>query len=171
MAHIVNPYNLDDDDDAVFSALLSQGLIWVEDDDDDNHESEIEEINGLIHVIHIDPSLQKATIPEREHKHSHSSNTHGEQESARKSVHNYEIDEVLQAIHVFIRGRNEDWVNFSRVALHLYKTFPNINLKQLGRPAKNYKSLLKLIADYPSDFELWLDSEKQGLYWIRLKQK
>lgn len=35
MAHLENPYNLDDDDDAVFSALLSQGLVYIVDDDDE----------------------------------------------------------------------------------------------------------------------------------------
>ena len=37
MARIVNPYNLDvEDDDALFAGALSQGLIWIEDDDDDD---------------------------------------------------------------------------------------------------------------------------------------
>ena len=34
MAYIANPNNYDTDDDAVFSALLSQGLVWIEDDDE-----------------------------------------------------------------------------------------------------------------------------------------
>jgi WD40 repeat protein len=36
MARIVNPYNLGvEDDDALFAGALSQGLIWIEDDDDE----------------------------------------------------------------------------------------------------------------------------------------
>jgi len=44
MAHIVNPNNLDDDDDAVFSALLSQGLIWIEDDDENDGQPDFAEV-------------------------------------------------------------------------------------------------------------------------------
>lgn len=39
MARIVNPHNLDvEEDDALFAGALSQGLIWIEDDDDDNYQ-------------------------------------------------------------------------------------------------------------------------------------
>ena len=34
MARIVNPQNIDVDDDAVFMGALNQGLIWIEDDDE-----------------------------------------------------------------------------------------------------------------------------------------
>ena len=34
VARLSNPYNLDDDDDAILSGVLSQGLIWIEDDED-----------------------------------------------------------------------------------------------------------------------------------------
>lgn len=51
MARIVDPYNLDNGDDAVFSALLSQGLIWIEDDEGDEDgkrlESEIEVLESI----------------------------------------------------------------------------------------------------------------------------
>ena len=49
MARLVNPYNLDDDDDAILSGALSQGLIWIEDDEDadDNYKFEIEEIESV----------------------------------------------------------------------------------------------------------------------------
>lgn len=36
MARIVNPYNLDDEDDAVFAGALNDGRIWIEDDEDSN---------------------------------------------------------------------------------------------------------------------------------------
>lgn len=60
-------------------------------------------------------------------------------------------------------------MNFSRVAQYLYETFYHLKPKRLGQPGKKYKSLLKFLADYPSDFELQLDSENRGVYRIRLK--
>ena len=38
MAYIENPQNFDTDDDAVFSSLLSQGLVWIEDDEDEGND-------------------------------------------------------------------------------------------------------------------------------------
>ena len=43
-ARIINPYNLDDDDDAIFAGALSSGLIWIEDDDDDDEGESLEYI-------------------------------------------------------------------------------------------------------------------------------
>jgi len=114
MAHIVDPYNLDTDDDAVFAGLLSQGLIWVEDD--------------------------------------------------------YDTDEVLEEARGFVHERDEEWVNFSRLCQYLHETFDELDPKHLGQPNKKYKSLLKFFADYPSEFDLRQDDEKNGLYWIRLKR-
>ncbi len=61
MARLVNPYNLDDDDDAILSGALSQGLIWIEDDEDEDDgfenclESKIEYLESSgqtkIHVL------------------------------------------------------------------------------------------------------------------------
>ncbi|MCL4247443.1 MAG: hypothetical protein KJ065_04755 [Anaerolineae bacterium] len=118
MAHIVNPYNLDTDDDAVFAGLLSQGLIWIEDDEEYDHD----------------------------------------------------LDSILEEASAYIEERDEDWVNFSRVCQHLFEIFGKLDPKQIGQPNKRYKSLLKLFADYPADFELRQDNEKNGLYWIRLRR-
>ena len=122
MAHVVNPYNLDDDDDAVFSGLLSQGLIWIEDDDEDNDGQDVD------------------------------------------------ADDVVEEARFFIDDRNEGWVNFSRLSSHLYETFGKLDLTQLGQPNKKYKSLIKFFAAHPLYFELRQDTEKQGLYWIRLNK-
>jgi len=51
VAHLENPYHLDDDDDAILAGALSQGLIWI-DDDDDRHESNIEYL-GLHNEIKV----------------------------------------------------------------------------------------------------------------------
>ncbi|MCB9451171.1 MAG: hypothetical protein H6672_07010 [Anaerolineaceae bacterium] len=223
MARIVNPYNLDDDDDAVFSALLSQGLIWVEDDDEDidgeviDTDDVLEEARFFIHngnegwvnfsrlchhlhetfgnlnpkylgqsnkkyqsllkffadypsdfELHQDP--EKRGLHWIRLKSTQSNNVPSKSNITAKVDCNYESSAVLQTVRDFLRGRNEDWVNFSHVVLHMYKVFPNINLKRLKLSDQTYKSLLKLLADYPSDFELRQDSEKQGLYWIRLKR-
>ncbi len=82
---------------------------------------------------------------------------------------NYNIDDVIKVAVEFIRKRNGQWVNFSRLSHHLHETFTDLNPKKLGKPNKNYHSLLKLIADHPNAFELRPEPEKQGLYWIRLK--
>lgn len=116
MAHIVDPYNLDTDDDAVFAGLLMQGLVWIEDDDDDY------------------------------------------------------VGDVLEVAGLFIGDHEEEWVNFSRLCRHLHETFGKLDLERLGQPNKKYKSFLKFFADYPSSFDLRQDDEKNGLYWIRLKE-
>jgi hypothetical protein len=102
-------------------------------------------------------------------KRSHSRNTQHKREIAAKAVRDYSTDNVLQAARDFIRAQNEEWVNFSRVAQCLYETFYHLKPKRLGQPGKKYKSLLKLLADYPADFELRQDPDNGGLYWIRLK--
>ncbi len=49
MAHIVNPYNLDvEDDDALFAGALSNGDIWIEDDDDDYTDNVLQEARDFI---------------------------------------------------------------------------------------------------------------------------
>src|SRR4051812_46860994 len=116
MAYIANPHNFDTDDDAVFSGLLSQGLVWIEDDDE------------------------------------------------------YDAASVLGEASAFIEEQDEEWTNFSRLCTHLFETFGKLDLKRLGQSDKKYKNLVKFFADYPSDFELRLDSQKNGLYWIKVKQ-
>lgn len=82
---------------------------------------------------------------------------------------NYTIEDIIKVAIEFIRKRNGQWVNFSRLSHHLHEMFTDLNPKNLGKPNKNYKSLLKLIADYPNHFEIRQDTAKQGLFWIRLK--
>lgn len=88
---------------------------------------------------------------------------------AAQAIRDYSTTDVLQTARDFIRAQNEEWVNFSRVAQCLYETFYHLKPKRLGQPGKKYKSLLKFLADYPSDFELRPDPDNRGLYWIRLK--
>lgn len=88
---------------------------------------------------------------------------------AAQTIRDYSTTDVLQTARDFIRAQNEEWVNFSRVAQCLYETFYHLKPKRLGQPGKKYKSLLKFLADYPSDFELRQDPDNRGLYWIRLK--
>ena len=88
---------------------------------------------------------------------------------AAQTIRDYSTTDVLQTARDFIRAQNEEWVNFSRVAQCLYETFYHLKPKRLVQPGKKYKSLLKFLADYPSDFELRQDPDNRGLYWIRLK--
>lgn len=104
------------------------------------------------------------------HKRTKSRETQRKREIAGQVIRDYDTDDVLQAARDFIQAQDEEWVNFSRVSQHLYKTFYNLKPKHLGQPGKRYKSLLKLLADYPSDFELRQDSDNRGMYWIRLKK-
>ncbi len=125
--------------------------------------------SGVIHVARVVPLLQRLIIGEtvtdpRSHSTSHKS------ANAVEPIPEYDTDDVLEAARGYIRKRNEEWVNFSRVSQYLHEIFPDLKTKKLGRLDKNYPSLIKLIADYPSDFELRQDLEKQGLYWIRLKR-
>ncbi|MBZ0296627.1 MAG: hypothetical protein K8L99_28960 [Anaerolineae bacterium] len=102
-------------------------------------------------------------------KRSKSRASHHKRAIASQAVRDYNTDDVLQAARDFIRAQNEEWVNFSRVSQCLYESFYHLKLKRLGQPGKKYKSLLKFLADYPSDFELRVDPDNNGLYWIRLR--
>jgi hypothetical protein len=107
--------------------------------------------------------------PKRKNKRSHSRETQRKREIAARAVGDYSAEDVLQAARDFIRAQNEEWVNASRVMQHLYETFYKLKPKRLGQPGKKYKSLLKFLADCPSDFEVRLDADKRSLYWIRLR--
>ncbi len=103
-------------------------------------------------------------------KSSKSRASQRKREIAARAIRDYSTEDVLQAARNFIQAQNEEWVNFSRVAQCLYETFYHLKPKRLEQPGKKYKSLLKLLADYPADFELRSDPNNRGLYWIRLKK-
>lgn len=116
-------------------------------------------------------ALETTKKPKRKNKRTKSRATQRKREIAARAVRDYDTDDVLQAARDLIREQDEEWVNFSRVAQHLYETFFNLKPKRLGPPDKKYKSLLKFLEDYPPDFELKEDADKRGLYWIGLIQK
>lgn len=80
----------------------------------------------------------------------------------------YGIDHILAEVSNFIRGRGEQWVNFTRVDQHIRNTFPQVDLRQLKGASKKYKHLRKLAEDYPQHFTLREDQDKPGLFYIRL---
>jgi len=142
---------------------------------------------GWIYLVRMNPSLKrtidnnsdpkKPTLPAT-YKTSTKQKISGISQNAERKrnivteiLQDYTTDDVLKAARDFVHMRNEAWVNFSRVSQYLHERFSNLKPKQLGRPNKNYTSLLKFFADFPSDFELRQDLEKQGLFWIRLAQK
>lgn len=151
MAHLVDPYNLDDDDDALFMAALHHGHIWIDDDD--------AVVMAGLHRGHLG-------IDDDEDAESDES----ENRNVSELTHSYSLDEVLQVAHAFIQNGNQDWVNFSRVVQHLSGQFHNLKEKCLKQSNKKYSSLLKFFEDYPSMFEFRQDRKKQGLYWVRLKR-
>lgn len=113
-------------------------------------------------------SPETAPKPKRKNKRSHSRNTQRKREIAARAIREYDTEDVLQAARDFVRERDEEWVNFGRIAQHLYETFYNLKPKRLGPPDKKYKSLRKFLEDYPTDFELRRDEDKHSLFWIRL---
>lgn len=124
--------------------------------------------SDVIYVAWVAPALQRLIMGETIAEHRSPSMAH-QREKTLEPIPEYAIEAVLEAAHDYIRKRNETWVNFSRVSQHLHEIFPDLKSKKLGRLDRHYPSLIKLIADYPADFELRQDPEKQGLYWIRLK--
>lgn len=137
-------------------------------------------LDGAIRVVRLDSPLTQSakatgvrhqpptTKPKNKNTHETGQGVTGFQNlNAKQSAQAYSAAEVIQAAVDFIRGRTEAWVNFSRVSQHLHERFPDLKAKKFG----NYSSLPKFIADHPSEFELREDSEKQGLYWIRLAPK
>lgn len=114
-----------------------------------------------------DPNAKKS---KRKNKRAHSRNTKRKREIAAKAIRDYNTEDVLQAARDFLQTEDAEWVNFSRLSQHLYEMFYHLKPKHLGSPGKKYKSLLKFLGDYPSDFELRQDPEKRGIYWIRLRE-
>lgn len=103
-------------------------------------------------------------------KRSKSRATQRKREIEAKAVRDYTAEDVLQAAQDFIQGQTEEWVNVSRVAQHLYERFYHLKPKRLGQPGKQYKSLLKFIADYPERFQLRSEPDRSGVTWVRLHQ-
>ncbi len=112
--------------------------------------------------------LEQPHVYKPKNKRSKSRATQRKREIAAQSVRDYTTEDVLQAAREFIQAQTEEWVNFSRVAQHLYERFYHLKPKQLGQPGKKYKSLLKFIADYPERFQLRSEPSRDGVTWIRL---
>jgi hypothetical protein len=103
--------------------------------------------------------------PKPKNKRSRSTNTKRKRAIAAASVRDYTTEDVLQAARSFLQAQDEEWVNLSRLAQHLYERFYKLKPKHLGEPGKKYKSIIKFLADMP-DFVIRRDPEK-GVYWIR----
>jgi hypothetical protein len=104
----------------------------------------------------------------RKNKRSKSRATQRKREITAQAIHEYGTDEVLQATLDFLRDQGDEWVNFSTVSQHLYERFYKLKPKHLGQASKKYKSLLKLLQDYPDMFVIKDGKEKRGAYWIHL---
>ncbi len=108
--------------------------------------------------------------PTRKNKRSHSRERYRKREMAARAQPNYSTEEVLQAVRDFLHQQSDAWVNFSLLAQHLHERFAKLNPKRLGGTGKPYKSLLKFVMAYPSDFTLRQDDDHRGVYWIRLSR-
>lgn len=93
------------------------------------------------------------------------------QQLVESGTNSDDIDKVLEVCRNYIHHRNEKWVNFTRLSQHLHQELPNVDLRLLGQSNKRYKNLRYLLEDYPKQFAIRPDPEKQGLYWIQLKAK
>ena len=102
-------------------------------------------------------------------KRSNSRSTKRKREIAANAIRIYDTDDVLQSACNYLQAQKEDWVNFSKVSQHLYERFYKLKPRHLGQPGKKYKSLLKLLQDYPDLFTIRADKDKRGVYWIKLK--
>jgi hypothetical protein len=109
-----------------------------------------------------------APKPKPKNKRSHSTNTKRKRAIAAAAIREYTTEDVLQAAHDFIQQQGGEWVNFSRVAQHLYERFYKLKPKHLGQPGKRHNSLLKVIAEYPNRFQIRKEADQPGMYWLRL---
>jgi len=103
--------------------------------------------------------------PKPKNKRSRSVNTKRNGLIAAAAVRDYSTEDVLQAARSFLEVQNEEWVNVSRLAQHLYERFYKLKPKHLRQPGKKYTSIIKFLADMP-DFVIRRDPEK-SVYWIR----
>lgn len=123
-------------------------------------------------VIHEYGTKNELLIDEKPHKRknkrSNSRSTNRKREIATNVIRNYDTDDVLQSARDYLQVQKEDWVNFSKVSQYLHERFYKLKPRHLGQPAKKYKSLLKLLQDYPDLFTIRADIDKRGMYWIQL---
>jgi len=106
--------------------------------------------------------------PKSKNKRSHSTNTKRKRAIAAAAIREYTTEDVLQAAHAFIQKQGDEWVNFSRVAQHLYERFYKLKPKRLGQPGQRHNSILKVIADYPEQFQIRAEPDRGGIIWIRV---
>lgn len=170
----VNDLGLCDDCNAKLERDLIRSRDWdysgmafgVPEDEYESLREQVIRDYGASYELIAPPSKQKK---KPKNKRSNSRTTQRKREIAAKAIREYTTEDVLHSTRDFIQGRDEEWVNFSRLSQHLYETYFKLKPKRLGQPGKKYKSLLKLLADYPDNFEIRADDEKKGLYWIRNK--
>lgn len=123
--------------------------------------------HGVSYELIADPHARERG--KSKDKESHSRSKKMKQKIALVAIRDYDTDTVLQHAQDFIRRQDKEWVNFSRLSQYLHETFYNLKPKHLGSSNKKHKSLLKFLADYPSEFELRPDDDKKGVFWIRLR--
>ena len=87
-------------------------------------------------------------------------------EIAANAIRDYTREDVFARIEDFLRERGE--VNFSHVSQLVYETYHNFKPRRMGRPGKKYKSLLKVLQDYPELFTIRVDEDNCSLFYIRL---
>lgn len=101
-------------------------------------------------------------------KRSKSRATQRKRKIAANAIREYTHEDVFARIEAFLSEREETWVNVSLVSQLVYETYHKFKPRRMGRPGKKYRSLLKVLQDYPELFTIRPDDDNPSLFYIRL---
>ena len=118
---------------------------------------------GTTYELLENPNKKKKT---GKNKRSKSRATQRKREIAANAIGDYTREDVFARIEDFLHERGE--VNFSHVSQLVYETYHNFKPRRMGRPGKKYKSLLKVLQDYPELYMIRADEDNRSLFYIRL---
>jgi len=118
---------------------------------------------GTAYELLENPNKKKKT---GKTKRSKSRATQRKREIAANAIREYTREDVFARIEAFLQEREE--VNFSHVSQLVYETYYKFKPHRMGRPGKKYKSLLKVLQDYPELFTVRPDEDNPSLFYIRL---
>ncbi len=118
---------------------------------------------GTAYELLENPNKKKKT---GKTKRSKSRATQRKREIAANAIREYTREDVFARIEAFLQEREE--VNFSHVSQLVYETYYKFKPRRMGRPGKKYKSLLKVLQDYPELFTVRPDEDNPSLFYIRL---
>ncbi len=138
---------------------------WTSDEQQEELYQRIIRDYGSAYELLENPNKKKK---KGKNKRSKSRATQRKREIAANAIREYAREDIFARIEVFLNECEDDWVNFSHVSQLVYETYHKFKPRRMGQPGKKYKSLLKVLQDYPELFAIRVDDDNPSLFYIRL---